>query len=506
MLPNKNVRFNKACLLFHPAAMNQSSTAPGTSPLASFSPAALPAEMLPALLAQFTSQLGASYLLATDEEIWAPADTVAQLQPETMTWAGVAASFGPESERELTASLAQLRATGEAEHLTVTHPTMGYLRVSLSVWSANVWLMIMQAMPRPSAQVLAQTRVANHLLTVLEEIPSTFCLLNTDLTISYANRPLAEVLGLPLSQIIGQPILSLYASSAAFSGMLIEALGSQTQQHRELQRVNDGVWYEVDVYPLEDGLAVIATNIDERKQQEQSLQKLNDTKDRFFSIIAHDLRSPLSSIIGLTDLAINYPEMTKGDQWMISLKTLNVSVRTMYRLLDNLLSWARLQMNDMKMMPGHHPIHNLIEFNLDLFAPKAAEKNIKLHYFGDQQLYFFADQEAIDTVVRNLLSNAIKFTSLDGEVQVQTRREGHQLVISVSDNGMGMDPSTMAGLFEVGSKNHSVGTAGEKGTNLGLKLAKELLSQNQGAISVQSTAGQGATFTIVIPIGSAMQA
>lgn len=245
--------------------------------------------------------------------------------------------------------------------------------------------------------------------------------------------------------------------------------------------------------------ATVAERTDELEKRNTDLIEANKTKDRFFSILAHDLRRPIGN------LAVLFDEFRKGNREMTKSNLHHFADITgnIYSLLEDLLTWAKSQKGSLELNPVHCNIAEPVEQSIALHSVSAEKKEISLTYLKpDEDIFVFADQSTVTTVIRNLLSNAIKFTPRVGNVKIETIRADNKVNITVKDNGMGIDPERMKKLFKLGEKNvSSPGTDNEKGTGLGLVLCNEFAIANKGKMSVQSSPGEGSSFTLTVPAG-----
>ena len=230
------------------------------------------------------------------------------------------------------------------------------------------------------------------------------------------------------------------------------------------------------------------------------LRELNVSKDKFFSIIAHDLKNPFSSIISLS-------EMLKEDIKSADSATLenyagmiNTSAVQTMRLLENLLEWANSQRGKISFTPVLIDLHELLDEEFTVLSEIAYGKNIELKNSIDNNLTIIADKNMIRTILRNLISNALKFTYKNGKVEVKAFVNKKEVEISVQDNGIGMSKEIMAKLFILDGNLATRGTENEKGTGLGLFLCKEFVEKHNGKIWVESEPGQGSTFKFVLPL------
>ena len=276
-----------------------------------------------------------------------------------------------------------------------------------------------------------------------------------------------------------------------------------------------GVDYVTKPLQHEEVLARVVTHLTIRRLQQESreqhlalqeqhaqLQALNASKDKFFSIISHDLRSPLSSaLVGLrllTDPESRVSESEKEEILHDSRRT----VEQLYSLLDNLLVWSRLQRGLMEYAPKQIDLQPLFERNATLFAANAEQKQIAIRQTVTAPIFAFADSQMIDTVIRNLISNALKFTEARGAITLSACQNDQNVEITVADTGIGMDAEAVAKLFRLDVRYNQLGTAGEKGTGLGLNVCKEFAEKNGGSIAVESIVGAGTTFRVTLPKSS----
>jgi PAS domain S-box-containing protein len=247
----------------------------------------------------------------------------------------------------------------------------------------------------------------------------------------------------------------------------------------------------------------ITKRLDDEKalrESEQKLRELNATKDKFFSIIAHDLKNPFNQLIGFTDLLlINIRDYTLTEiEEFIQL--LNKSAKNGYRLLENLLEWSRTQTNKKYFNPEKFFIKELLLKNIDLLQNNAQTKNIDIEVHIKDDVSVLADYNMILTVLRNLISNSIKFTRINGKIKILTNQFENQLQISISDNGIGISEEDQNKLFKIDIHHSTKGTNNEGGTGLGLILCKEFITMNSGNIWVESKLNEGSTFYFTIPI------
>ncbi|MCK9640391.1 MAG: hybrid sensor histidine kinase/response regulator [Prolixibacteraceae bacterium] len=267
-----------------------------------------------------------------------------------------------------------------------------------------------------------------------------------------------------------------------------------------------GVDFITKPFKAEEVMARVKTHLKLYQQsrilQEQSkkLQELVATKDKFFSIIAHDLRGPLGGFMSLTELLANELfEFTPAQQKEMNMDLYNSS-KNLFNLLENLLVWARMQQGQIVFNPVQINLRELVAESILTLDDAIKKKSIRVSAQLPDQLIVFADSNMIQSVVRNLLSNAIKFTEKGGNVTLsQYLTENKTCVIVVKDSGIGMNCTMTANIFRLDANNSRPGTEGEQSTGLGLLLCREFVEKHGGEIWVESVEGTGTSFYFTIP-------
>ncbi|GEM_PF-666476 len=272
-------------------------------------------------------------------------------------------------------------------------------------------------------------------------------------------------------------------------------------------------WLLTSKLPLRDidgriiGLVGIGRDITERKQAEQEikhkseeLQKLNSEKDKFFSIIAHDLRGPFSGFLGLTQvMAEELPSLTMAQVQELAISMKN-SATNLYSLLENLLQWARMQQGAISFTPEVVQLKPLIDECIAITLETARNKGIDISYNIQEITAVFVDRNMLQTVIRNLVSNAIKFTTRGGAIDIFAEISNDEnVVISVKDTGIGMSREMVDNLFRPDIRTSRPGTENEPSTGLGLLLCKEFVEKHGGKITVESEVGKGSVFHFSVP-------
>lgn len=232
-------------------------------------------------------------------------------------------------------------------------------------------------------------------------------------------------------------------------------------------------------------------------EQKDELQKTINIKNRFFSLIAHDLRSPLSSLSSYLNMLIDSNVLSKKEisEYAADLKK---SVSNVNGMLDNLLNWAVSETSDWNIQSADFDIKDAIDRNVELFHTVAKQKNISL-INNSKSVNIIADENSIDVVLRNLISNGIKYTNKGGEVVVSVDENDEYVVISVKDNGIGISDEIKERLFNLDGKHKPRGTDNEKGSGLGLILCKEFAEKNGGFLKFDSKTEKGTTFKFYLP-------
>jgi signal transduction histidine kinase len=239
--------------------------------------------------------------------------------------------------------------------------------------------------------------------------------------------------------------------------------------------------------------------ISELKESETQLSDLNKTKDQFFSIISHDLKAPINTMKGYLSLVKSFPENFSVNDIKDFANKMDVSVKNLSQLLNNLLEWAMVQTGAIKTQIEKFEVTELINQKIELFAPQIASKDIKLTFTGTNKINTLADKNMIDFVIRNLLHNAIKFTKTGGSITIETYSTTKKVFVKITDSGIGMEKSAVNAIFDAQNRIIQEGTNKERGSGLGLILCHDFITRNNGNITVESSAGKGSSFTVELP-------
>jgi len=256
------------------------------------------------------------------------------------------------------------------------------------------------------------------------------------------------------------------------------------------------------------GIIIQIEDVTERVKRElelnlanRALIKLNSTKDKFFHIVSHDLRTPFNALLGLSQILRDNQELS-ADKTQKIVEALNNSIKNQYTFLENLLQWAQLQSDGFEMRPEAIPMNEIIEAVLQIVNASAKSKQITILTNIPEHLSLITDKQALTTVLYNLVFNAIKFTHPGGGIEIRAVPDEEQVMIFIKDTGIGMSEDSVNKLFRIEETFTTRGTNQERGSGLGLILSKELVGKLGGKIWVESATGKGSTFSIRFPMSA----
>lgn len=262
-----------------------------------------------------------------------------------------------------------------------------------------------------------------------------------------------------------------------------------------------------------NGVQCVFSDVTERKETQRKLEnynhdllELNKTKDKFFSIIAHDLRNPYSSMIGFSEMLLEDLDQMPKDEIRESLKIIHTSAKNSFNLLDNLLAWSRLETGHIAYDPTQLTLIESVENAINVLFSIAYQKKIEINNLINPDVKVFADKNMLNTILNNLIMNSIKFTQPGGDISIysqvcesENKAATSFIKISVADTGIGMDAETLKLLFTSKKLTSLPGTSREQGSGLGLLLTREMVEKHGGEISAESTPGKGSVFSFTIP-------
>lgn len=308
------------------------------------------------------------------------------------------------------------------------------------------------------------------------------------------------------------PIEDYNKKKELLNNLLQGKIESYSIEHRVIKK-NGGIAWAVSCGSLSkdfDGkIKIVGTlsDITERKNAEEKLKKYseelkqsNSAKDKFFSIISHDLRNPFNSLLGFSELLANNIEDLTEQEIKDSAKSLNRTANHLFNLLTNLLEWSRLQTGNFSMEKTDFSLSTIINYILDVYSSPISEKKINIIKETNCEINLFADRNMVEAAIRNIIFNAIKYSNIGGTVKVGCRTNDNKAEVYVEDNGVGIAIEDQERLFKIDRQFSTEGTNCEKGTGFGLLLAKELLGKNDGSIKFTSTINVGSTFIISLPL------
>ena len=354
----------------------------------------------------------------------------------------------------------------------------------------------------------------------IEQSPVTTVITDAAGNIEFVNPKFTKITGYTSKEAIGQNPRILKGGDKPDSEYkeLWDTILSGQDWHGVFQnkkKNGDLYWESAVISPVKNKNGIIThflavkEDISERKKAEleiklknEELLKLNTTKDKFFSIIAHDLRSPFNGFLGLTQLMTEKSsELTISEAQKMALIMRN-SATNLYRLLENLLEWAQMQRGITSFHPESLLLQPKITESVALTLDNARKKEIEISYDCPKALKVLADVHMLETVIRNLISNAVKFTPKGGKITINAKQvPGNSVEISVKDTGIGMSPEMIDKLFRIDVQTNRKGTEGEPSTGLGLTICQDFIEKHGGKICVKSIEGKGSTFSFTIPMG-----
>jgi PAS domain S-box-containing protein len=381
------------------------------------------------------------------------------------------------------------------------HPDEGYIYITQDV----------------TAQRQAES-ATKELAAIVSASEASILSLSPDGIITSWNAGAEQLYGYAAEEAIGQPyqLLSCNPLQAESQELLWRKVlrGERVLQQVAQRTRKDGhtISITLSMSPMfgDDGAVIgvsgVAYDMTERLLEERDLAKQRDElarldgqKNRLFSIIAHDLRTPFNSLLGFSEILSDHAATLGPEEVSEYAGMMHESARQANGLLETLLEWSRLQMGGLQSEPRPFDVAGAIDKALDFNATIAANKDITTERLENPLLTAFADPRMVETVLRNLIGNAIKFTKRGGGVSLQASRRDGEIAISVHDSGIGIPTERLAKMFQFETDASTVGTDGEKGTGLGLQLCKELVELQGGAITVESTPGHGSIFCFTLP-------
>ncbi|MFC2094310.1 PAS domain S-box protein [Bacteroidota bacterium] len=345
-------------------------------------------------------------------------------------------------------------------------------------------------------------------------------ILNPSGEIIKVNNSFAEMLGYGIEEFNNIHMLDItHPSEVEHSSQIMkELLQDKSFKYRKFEkkylRKNGGTfWGLVFITPIQDENGELdffiaqLQDITKRKNAEaklikytEELKDLNQSKDKFFSIISHDLRSPFNALLGISEYTTELFHDLSEEEIKESIGNIHSSAKKVYNLMHNLLEWTQIHTGGLEFKQSKIDLCDISKTALGLYKETADSKNIDLTSNISNSIFLYADLYMIETVLRNLVSNGIKFAHSGGRVSISAAVNSDLVKVTVEDNGVGIDPHNQKQLFRIGEQFRMDGTANEKGTGLGLILCKDFVEKNNGTISVESEPDKGSKFIFTVPL------
>ena len=308
-----------------------------------------------------------------------------------------------------------------------------------------------------------------------------------------------------VKQKIKDILKSRIKNSTEIEFRIINKYGNIVWVRNKINLIRDDSGVVKKLYGIVSDISIRKKVEEDLKKSKENLIKLNETKDRFLSIVSHDLRTPFSSILGFTELLLNDDSLTDKERKEY-INFIRESSNSMLSLVNSLLDWNRLQSGRIQFEPEKTYVYSIIENSINSLAGAALRKKIALRSTVSKEIQIFVDENLISQVFNNLISNAIKFTNSNGTISISVRPSERLrfLEFSIQDTGVGIKAADVKKLFSVDSKFTKEGTSGEKGSGMGLNIVNDIIQKHGGSIWVESEPGKGSNFKFTLPIASAV--
>ena len=308
-----------------------------------------------------------------------------------------------------------------------------------------------------------------------------------------------------VKQKIKDILKSRIKNSTEIEFRIINKYGNIVWVRNKINLIRDDSGVVKKLYGIVSDISIRKKAEEDLKKSKENLIKLNETKDRFLSIVSHDLRTPFSSILGFTELLLNDDSLTDKERKEY-INFIRESSNSMLSLVNSLLDWNRLQSGRIQFEPEKTYVYSIIENSINSLAGAALRKKITLRSTVSKEIQIFVDENLISQVFNNLISNAIKFTNSNGTISISVKPSERIrfLEFSIQDTGVGIKAADVKKLFSVDSKFTKEGTSGEKGSGMGLNIVNDIIQKHGGSIWVESEPGKGSNFKFTLPIASAV--
>ena len=334
------------------------------------------------------------------------------------------------------------------------------------------------------------------------------------------NNSFAEMLGYGIEEFNNIHLLDItHPSEIEHSKQIIKELQQDRSlnylqyENKYLRKNGNTFWGFIIITPIQDengklsfliaqlqDITIRKNTVEKLIKHAEELEELNKSKDRFFSIISHDLRSPFNALLGMSGFTKKFFDNLSQAEIKESIENMHSSAKKVYDLMQNLLEWTQIQTGGLEIDKSKIDLCEISKKILELYKETAVSKNVNLTSNISNSIFLYADRYMIETILRNLVSNAIKFTQPGGNVSISAAVKNDFVEVNVEDTGIGINPDNQKNLFTIDKQYRSEGTANEKGTGLGLVLCKDFVEKSNGTISVESKLNKGSKFTFTVPL------
>jgi len=381
----------------------------------------------------------------------------------------------------------------------------------------KVWISIHKDITGRKQALKALQIQRRELQDILDSVPAWIFYKDTKNRFLRVNKAFADVMGTSKELLEGKNLFELYPQEEALAYWKddLEVFESGIPKKNIVETMSfqgKTIWVKTDKIPYYDednriiGIIGFAIDMSQSKLDEialleskEKLNELNETKDKFFSIIAHDLKSPFTGFMGIAKILAEDTQNLSNEEIKELAVLLKASSNNLYKLLSNLLDWSRMQRGVFDFVPENQQLFFHVKNNFEIVKTKLDLKGLTMKINVTEDIFVYADGQMLNGILRNLISNAIKFTNKGGQIVVEAKDSVGMVQISVSDNGIGMEKDMMQKIFSIGEKTSRAGTDGELSTGLGLILCKEFVEKHGGRIWVESEVGYGSSFTFTLP-------
>lgn len=375
-------------------------------------------------------------------------------------------------------------ATITAVLMTIYEALKMWISPDLTLWQSHIVTIFFAAIIAPAGAYFAFKKIEDIRIQLVSELKER---INTEKEL------------LDIQERLESRVNERTAQLSSLNGELQKEVNMRRDTEESLRKYTEELLLNRDL--LQNKAEELTVANDLLREKENSLTELNKSKDKFFSILAHDLRSPFTSLLGLTEFLENEIDSLDDEEVKKIVLNISVSSKKVYKLLENLLQWSRIQTGRIDFQPEKFSINHLINDVTELYKINAAKKEITINNLLHSEIEVFADKAMLETVLRNLVSNAIKFTSPGGIVNIIAHEQTSGIIqVTVADNGIGISRKLQNTVFDIDSNPSTPGTENEKGTGLGLVLCKEFVHKNKGKIWVESIPKKGSSFHFTIPV------